>query len=181
MTREKLTGNVDEAKQAAGEIGYPVVMKVMSADIPHKTEAGVIKLGISSEEALVASYGELLEKAKRFKADVRIDGVLIQEMAPKGVEMIIGMKRDASFGPVVMVGLGGIFVEVFKDVAFRVPPISLAGCPGDDRGDQGSETPERLPGDGEDGLRGDRGGADERGGPFAGSRRSDPGARHQPA
>ncbi len=126
VTREKLTGNVDEAKQAAREIGYPVVMKVMSADIPHKTEAGVIKLGIQSESELAASYGELREKAKRFKADVRIDGVLIQEMAPKGVEMIIGMKRDAGFGPVVMVGLGGIFVEVFKDVAFRVPPISLA-------------------------------------------------------
>ena len=86
MTREKLTGNVDEAKQAAREIGYPVVMKVMSADIPHKTEAGVIKLGIQSESELAASYGELLEKAKRFKADVRIDGVLIQEMAAKGVE-----------------------------------------------------------------------------------------------
>ncbi len=125
VTKEKLTGDVGEAKQAAGEIGYPVVMKVMSADIPHKTEAGVIKLGISSEQALVPAYGELLEKAKRFKADVRIDGILIQEMAPKGVEMIIGMKRDASFGPVIMVGLGGIFVEVFKDVAFRVPPISL--------------------------------------------------------
>jgi acetate---CoA ligase (ADP-forming) len=125
VTREKLTGDLDEAREAAREIGYPVVMKVMSADILHKTEAGVIKLGISTEEALAASYGELLERAKRFKADVRIDGVLIQEMAPKGVEMIIGMKRDASFGPVVMVGLGGIFVEVFKDVSFRVPPISL--------------------------------------------------------
>jgi acetyltransferase len=126
VTRETLTGTVNEAKQAAREIGYPVVMKVMSADIPHKTEAGVIRLGIPSESELVASYGELLKKANRFKADVRIDGVLIQEMAPKGVEMIIGMKRDASFGPVVMVGLGGIFVEIFKDVAFRVPPISPA-------------------------------------------------------
>ncbi len=126
VTREKLTGDVDEARQAAREIGYPVVMKVMSADIPHKTEAGVIKLGIQSESELALAYGELLEKAKRFKADVRVDGVLIQEMAPRGVEMIIGMKRDASFGPVIMVGLGGIFVEVFKDVAFRVPPISPA-------------------------------------------------------
>ncbi len=126
VTREKLTGDVDEARQAAREIGYPVVMKVMSADIPHKTEAGVIKLGIQSESELALAYGELLEKAKRFKADVRIDGVLIQEMAPRGVEMIIGMKRDDSFGPVIMVGLGGIFVEVFKDVAFRVPPISPA-------------------------------------------------------
>ena len=125
VTREQMTGDVDQAKHAAKEIGYPVVMKVMSADIPHKTEAGVIKLGVSTEEALVASYGELLEKAHRFKADVRIDGVLIQEMAQKGVELIIGIKRDASFGPVIMFGLGGIFVEVFKDVAFRVPPISL--------------------------------------------------------
>jgi acyl-CoA synthetase (NDP forming) len=125
VTREKMTGDVEEAKQAAREIGYPIVMKVMSADIPHKTEADVIKLGVSTEDALVASYSELLEKAKKFKAGVRIDGVLIQEMAQKGVELIIGMKRDASFGPVIMFGLGGIFVEVFKDVAFRVPPLSL--------------------------------------------------------
>jgi acyl-CoA synthetase (NDP forming) len=125
VTREKMTDDVEEAKQAAREIGYPIVMKVMSADIPHKTEADVIKLGVSTEDALVASYSELLEKAKKFKAGVRIDGVLIQEMAQKGVELIIGMKRDASFGPVIMFGLGGIFVEVFKDVAFRVPPLSL--------------------------------------------------------
>lgn len=125
VTREKMTGNVDQAKQAAKEIGYPVAMKVMSADIPHKTEAGVIKLGVSSESGLVAAYRELLAKAKRFKADVGIDGVLIQEMAEKGVELIIGLKRDANFGPVIMFGSGGIFVEVFKDVSFRVPPISL--------------------------------------------------------
>ena len=125
-TQEKMTGDVEEAKQAAKEIGYPVAMKVMSADIPHKTEAGVIELGVRSENGLVAAYGELIAKAKRFKADARIDGVLIQEMAAKGVELIIGMKRDAGFGPVIMFGLGGIFVELFKDVAFRVLPISLS-------------------------------------------------------
>ena len=125
MTREKLTGNVEQAKKAADEIGYPVALKVMSADIPHKTEAGVIKLGVRSETELATSFGEILEKAKKFKADAKIDGVLIQEMAEKGVELIIGMKRDASFGPVIMFGLGGIFVEVFKDVSFRIPPLSM--------------------------------------------------------
>jgi acyl-CoA synthetase (NDP forming) len=125
VTREKLTGEVEQAKKAAEEIGYPVVMKVMSADIPHKTEAGVIKLGVRSETELEASFGEIIEKAKKFKADVKIDGVLVQEMAEKGVELIIGMKRDAGFGPVIMFGLGGIFVEVFKDVSFRIPPLSL--------------------------------------------------------
>ncbi|MCX5822742.1 MAG: acetate--CoA ligase family protein [Deltaproteobacteria bacterium] len=125
VTKEKLAGNVEDAKNAAKEIGYPIAMKVMSADIPHKTEAGVIKLGVQSEKELEAFYGEILEKAKKFKADVKIDGVLIQEMAEKGVELIIGMKRDAGFGPVIMFGLGGIFVEVFKDVSFRIPPLSL--------------------------------------------------------
>jgi acyl-CoA synthetase (NDP forming) len=125
VTQEKLVGNVEEAKEAAKEIGYPVVMKVMSADIPHKTEAGVIRLGVQSEKELATFYEEILEKAKKFKADVKIDGILIQKMVEKGVELIIGMKRDVGFGPVLMFGLGGIFVEVFKDVSFRLPPLSL--------------------------------------------------------
>lgn len=125
VTREQLAGRLEQAKKAAGEIGYPVALKVMSADIPHKTEAGVIKLGVQSETELVASFREILDHAKRFKADAKIDGVLVQEMAGKGVELIIGMKQDADFGPVIMFGLGGIFVEVFKDVSFRIPPLSL--------------------------------------------------------
>lgn len=125
VTREQLTGNLEQAKRAAEEIGYPVVLKVMSADIPHKTEAGAIKLGVRSENELAASFGDILAHAKRFKTEARIDGVLVQEMAEKGVELIIGMKRDADFGPVIMFGLGGIFVEVFKDVSFRIPPLSM--------------------------------------------------------
>lgn len=124
VTREKLAGDVEQAKRAAGEIGYPVVMKVMSSDIPHKTEAGVVRLGVASEEGLVASYGEILERARRFKADAKIDGVLIQETAGEGVELIVGMKRDADFGPVILFGLGGVFVELFNDVSFRLPPLS---------------------------------------------------------
>jgi acyl-CoA synthetase (NDP forming) len=125
VAREILTGNLEQAKKAAEEIGYPVALKVMSADIPHKTEAGVIRLGVRSETELAASFGEILSKAKKFKTDAKIDGVLVQEMAEKGVELIIGMKRDTGFGPVIMFGLGGVFVEVFKDVSFRIPPLAL--------------------------------------------------------
>lgn len=125
VTREMLCGDPGQARRAAGEIGYPVALKVMSADIPHKTDAGVIRLGIGSERELSAAFGELIAQAKAFKADARIDGLLVQEMAGKGVELIIGMKREAGFGPVILFGLGGIFVEVFKDVAFRIPPLAL--------------------------------------------------------
>ncbi len=124
VTRERLARDPEEARAAAREIGYPVAMKVMAAQIPHKTEAGVVRLGVAAEEELVRAYGELRERARKFKADAAIDGVLIQEMAPPGVEMIVGMKRDPGFGPVVLVGLGGIFVEVFQDVALRIPPLS---------------------------------------------------------
>ena len=125
VTREQLAGNLEQAKKAAEKIGYPVALKVMSADIPHKTEAGVIALGVRSEAELAVSFGEILAQAKKFRTDAKIDGVLVQEMAEKGVELIIGMKRDADFGPVIMFGLGGVFVEVFKDIAFRVAPLSM--------------------------------------------------------
>jgi len=126
VTREILAGDPEAAKRAADEIGYPVALKVMSADIPHKTDAGVIRLGIRSETELTAAFGDLVARAKGFRADARIDGVLVQEMAAKGVEVIVGMKREPGFGPVILFGLGGVFVEVFKDVAFRMPPLSLS-------------------------------------------------------
>lgn len=126
VTRELLAGSVEEAKKAAREIGYPIAMKVMSADIPHKTDAGVIRLGINAEEELVAAYDAILKKAEAFDSTAKIDGILIQEMAAKGVELIVGMKRDDSFGPVFMCGLGGIYTELFNDVSFRVSPLSLA-------------------------------------------------------
>jgi acetyltransferase len=126
VARELLVAGVEKAKEAALEIGYPVAMKVMSADIPHKTDAGVIKLGVESEEQLVSAYDEILKKAKAFDSTAKIDGILIQEMADKGVELIVGMKRDDGFGPVFMCGLGGIYTELFNDVAFRVSPLSLA-------------------------------------------------------
>lgn len=126
VTRETLTGSVEQAKKAADAIGYPVVLKVMSADIPHKTEAGVIRLGVRSATELTASFGEIIARAKQFNTDAKIDGVLVQAMAEKGTELIVGLKRDAGFGPVIMFGLGGIFVEVFRDVAFRIPPMAMS-------------------------------------------------------
>ncbi|MEW6333272.1 MAG: acetate--CoA ligase family protein [Thermodesulfobacteriota bacterium] len=126
VTREILAVDLEAAKRAADEIGYPVALKVMSADIPHKTDAGVIRLGIRSEAELTAAFGDLVARAKGISADARIDGILVQEMAEKGVEVIVGMKREPGFGPVILFGLGGVFVEVFRDVAFRIPPFSLS-------------------------------------------------------
>ena len=122
--REYLAADLTEAKAIAENMSYPLVLKVLSPDISHKTEAGVMKLGIGSEESLEKGFNEIIAKARNFKRDVRIDGVLIQEMAEKAIEVIVGMSQDAQFGPTLMFGLGGVFVEVFKDVALRVVPIS---------------------------------------------------------
>ena len=124
IIREQLATDLLEAKAIAEKMGYPLVLKVLSPDIPHKTEAGVIKLGIDSEENLEKRFNEIVKKGRDYKKDARIDGVLIQEMAEKGIEVIMGMSQDPQFGPTLMFGLGGVFVEVFKDVAHRVVPIS---------------------------------------------------------
>lgn len=124
LVTEELAKDLSEAKSIAKKIGYPLVIKVLSSDIPHKTEAGVLKFGIDSEESLVKGFAEIITKARHFKNDARIDGVLIQEMVEKGIEGIVGMSQDAQFGPTLLFGLGGVFVEVFKDVAHRVIPIS---------------------------------------------------------
>ncbi len=111
----------EEALKVADEIGYPVAMKVLG-DIVHKTDVGCVKLNIEREEVKKA-FVEIIANAERL-GNVRIDGVLIQEMVKGGREVIVGMKRDASFGPLIMFGLGGIYVEVFKDVTFRIAPVS---------------------------------------------------------
>jgi 4-hydroxybutyryl-CoA synthetase (ADP-forming) len=110
--------------QAAKQIGYPVVMKIASPDIIHKSDAGGVKVGIKSDDELRAAFRSIVESAKRYKADARIKGVLVQEMVKSAKETILGASQDPSFGPVIMVGLGGIYVEVLKDVVFRVAPIN---------------------------------------------------------
>jgi acyl-CoA synthetase (NDP forming) len=125
LAAETLAKSVDEALAFAERAGYPLVMKVDSPDIPHKTEAGVVKLNIGDDESVRTAYDDLLKKAKAYNPNASINGVLVQEMVKGGTEVIIGMKRDPQFGPTLMFGLGGIFVEVMKDVSLRIAPISM--------------------------------------------------------
>jgi len=114
----------EEAVRLATEIGFPLVMKIVSPDILHKSDAGGVKINIQDVETVRTTFRTILDNAKKYKADADIHGILIQDMAPKGTEVICGSINDAQFGPTVMFGLGGIFVEVLKDVTFRVAPIS---------------------------------------------------------
>jgi acetyltransferase len=123
---EALAATVEDALTSAKRIGYPVAMKVQSPDIPHKTEAKAVRLGIVDERELRIAYEEILINARAYKPDARVDGVLIQEMVKGGTEAILGVTNDALFGPAVMFGLGGIFAEVLKDVSFRLAPVTAA-------------------------------------------------------
>lgn len=120
VTREFLARTKAEAAAAGGT----VALKISSPDIPHKTEAKAIRLDLSGPEAIGRGYDEVLAAAKAYRPDARIDGVLVQEMVRGGEEVLLGVSQDPAFGPVLTVGLGGIFVEVFKDIALRLPPVS---------------------------------------------------------
>jgi 4-hydroxybutyrate---CoA ligase (ADP-forming) len=113
----------DECVKAAKEIGYPVVMKIASPDIIHKSDAGGVKVGVKSDDELRGAFKSIMENAKKYKADAQIKGVLVQEMVKSAKETILGASQDPTFGPVIMFGLGGIYVEVLKDVVFRIAPI----------------------------------------------------------
>ena len=114
----------DEARQAFKKIGGSVVLKILSADIAHKTEAGGVVLNVDSEDAAADTFDHILKNVKAHAPQARIDGVLLEEMKPPGIEMTAGLINDPDFGPLVMVGLGGIFIEVLKDVAFCPAPLS---------------------------------------------------------
>lgn len=121
---EKLAGNKNEAIEAAAEIGYPVCMKVVSKDIIHKSDAGCVKLGLTDSNEAGEAFSEIINNAKRFNNNADIEGVLVSKMDyEEGVEIIIGGICDPVFGPVIMFGMGGIFVEILKDVSFRICPI----------------------------------------------------------
>jgi acyl-CoA synthetase (NDP forming) len=121
---EFLATGEDDASEAAMRIGGPVALKVQSSDIVHKTEAGAVMLGLAGDAAVREGYRTVLARAKAAQPDARIDGVLVQAMAKRGQEMILGVTRDPVFGPMLMVGLGGIHVEVLKDVAFAPVPLA---------------------------------------------------------
>jgi acetyltransferase len=121
--REALVPDGDGAARAAREIGYPVAVKIVSADLPHKTEAGAVTLGVRDEEALREACARMLAAVVRHRPHARVRGLLVQEMIADGREMVVGASLDPQFGPVVTCGLGGVFVEVLHDVQRRIPPI----------------------------------------------------------
>jgi acyl-CoA synthetase (NDP forming) len=124
IAKGDLATSPKEAARIADKLGYPVVLKVISPQISHKTEAKALRLGIKSESELVSCYNEVTRDAQQYNPKAVIEGVLVQEMLQDGVEVIIGVTRDSQFGPVLLFGLGGVFVEVLKDVSLRVPPIT---------------------------------------------------------
>jgi acetyltransferase len=124
VPKSRLCETAEEAVEYAGEIGFPVVMKIASPDILHKTDIGGVRLNIQSEADVRDSFDLLSFRATRYMPDADIWGCQVQQQVHGGKEVIIGMNRDLQFGPLVMLGLGGIYVEALKDVAFRVAPFS---------------------------------------------------------
>lgn len=120
----KLASSTEEAIALASEIGYPVVLKIVSPDITHKSDAGGVKVGLRNKEEVSQAYDEIMASCRRKFPDAVINGVSVQKMARQGIEVIIGMAKDLQFGPVMMFGLGGVWVEVLKDVSFRIVPLT---------------------------------------------------------
>ena len=125
---EKLVQSAETAVSAAEALGYPVVLKVESPDLPHKTEAGVIRLNLRSADDVRAGYAAVMANADKVSPRPHINGVLVQPMVPQGIEMVVGARNDPLFGPLVVVGLGGILVEVLKDTALSPAPVSIAAA-----------------------------------------------------
>lgn len=116
----RLAVSEDDAAKAAAKMGYPIALKIVSPEITHKTDVGGVRVGIVSEEMLRVAYRAIIQSA----GGRTVDGVLVQKMARKGVELIIGGKKDPQFGHMVVIGLGGIYVEIFRDVSARICPLT---------------------------------------------------------
>jgi acyl-CoA synthetase (NDP forming) len=123
---ERLTRSADEAAHAAEELGMPVVLKAESPDLPHKTEAGVIKLNLRTTPEVRDAFAEIMAKAEAVVPRPHVHGILVQPMVPQGIEMVVGARVDALFGPLIVVGLGGILVELLKDTALAPAPVTMA-------------------------------------------------------
>ena len=124
VTRERLAASADEAVRATQEIGYPVVLKIESPEINHKTEAGGVIVGLENGAAVRRAFDQLVKNAKRYKKNASIQGVQVQQMLQGGQEVMVGAVTDPSFGKMIAFGLGGILVEVMKDVTFRLAPAT---------------------------------------------------------
>jgi acyl-CoA synthetase (NDP forming) len=120
----RLATSREESISIAGQIGFPVVLKVISAEITHKTDAGGVKLNLQTPEQVGKAYDDIVTAVKQWDPKAVVRGVSVQKMSPPGIEVIMGMSRDPQFGPVLMFGLGGILVEILKDVSFRIVPLT---------------------------------------------------------
>ncbi len=124
ITKFILAKNEAEAVKFAEKIGYPVVLKIVSPDVIHKSDVGGVMINLKNAKDVRKSYKQILKNVKKHKAKAKIVGIMVQEMAPPSTEVIVGATKDPQFGPAIMFGLGGIFVEVLKDVTFRIAPIT---------------------------------------------------------
>lgn len=124
MVKSAVSHSEEDAKSKAQAMNFPVVMKILSSDILHKTEAGCVITGITNPKQVEEAYHKILKNAESYRKDAVVEGVLVQEMAEKGLEVIVGMKHDPQFGPVLLAGTGGIYVEVFEDISLRLLPIT---------------------------------------------------------
>ncbi|HYY86485.1 MAG TPA: acetate--CoA ligase family protein, partial [Nitrososphaeraceae archaeon] len=123
VPRYALVTDVNESVKKADELGYPLVAKIVSPEILHKTDVRGIRVGLSSETEVSQTFNDMYSRlAKQYE----VKGVLLEKMVPQGTELIVGLQNDSQFGPVIMVGLGGIYTEIFKDVVFRMLPITNA-------------------------------------------------------
>ena len=126
VVEERRAATAEAAADAAAGLGFPVVLKLDSPDIAHKTEVGAVKLNLADAAAVRAAFAEIMESARRHAPKARLDGVLIQRMAPRGVELILGARRDPQFGPMLLVGTGGVQAELWRDVALDIAPVTPA-------------------------------------------------------
>ncbi|HJX70016.1 MAG TPA: acetate--CoA ligase family protein [Dehalococcoidia bacterium] len=124
VVEAKLARSKKEAVSLSREMGFPVVLKISSPDVVHKSDSGGVKLGLANAAQVGKAYSEIVSSIKKAYPEAQIEGVSVQSMAPSGVEVIVGMSKDPQFGPVLMFGLGGILVEVLKDVSFRIVPVA---------------------------------------------------------
>lgn len=119
-----IASSSEEVLEKSKSLGFPIVMKIISTDIIHKTDVGGVILNINNEQQAIDSYFDMIDSVRKNKPDAHIKGVLLYRQLPKGIEIIVGMTRDAQFGPTVMFGLGGIFTEILEDVSFRICPVT---------------------------------------------------------
>jgi acyl-CoA synthetase (NDP forming) len=124
VVEAKLARSKKEAISISKEMGFPVVLKINSPDVVHKSDSGGVKLGLANATQVGKAYSEIISSVKQAYPEAQIHGVSVQPMASPGVEVIVGISKDPQFGPVIMFGLGGILVEVLKDISFRIVPVT---------------------------------------------------------